>query len=75
MPMISLRLSDSEAELFKSYADINNISMSDFLRTSALDRIEDEFDLKAYTAALAAYKKNPKTFTLDEVEREIGLPQ
>ena len=44
---ISLRLTDEDTNLIKAYAELNGITVSEFLRRSALERIEDEFDLKA----------------------------
>ena len=38
-----------------------------------IDHIEDEFDLKLYEKALASFKADPVTYTLDEVESELGL--
>lgn len=35
---------------------------------------EDEHDLHVYEAALAEYHRNPVTYSLEEVERELGLP-
>ncbi len=34
---------------------------------------EDIEDLKDYKEAIEKYKKNPKTYTLDEVKEELGL--
>lgn len=70
---ISVRLSDKDTELIKAYADINNISLSDLVRNAVLEKIEDEYDLECYKKAIEEYKKNPKTYTLDEVEKELGL--
>ena len=71
--VISVRLSDKDAKLLKAYADMNNISLSDFIRNAVLEKIEDEYDLKAYYEAMKEYKKNPKTYTLDEVKKEFEL--
>lgn len=71
--MFSLRLNDEESTLIKKYAEINNISVSELFRQSALERIEDEMDLAAYNKAMSEYAKNPKSYTLDEVEKELGL--
>ncbi len=68
---ISVRLSDADAQLFKSYAELNGISMSDLVRQSIMDRIEDEYDLKAYDEAIAAYRKNPVTYTHEDVIRML----
>ncbi len=70
---ISLRLNDAEALLIKKYAKIKGISVSDLIRQSVLEKIEDEMDLKLYEEALAEYRANPATYTLDEVEKELGL--
>lgn len=70
---VSLRLNDSDSQLIKAYAQMNGITVSDFLRKSALERIEDEFDLKAYDQAMAEYKENPVTFGLEDVIKELDL--
>jgi RHH-type rel operon transcriptional repressor/antitoxin RelB len=70
---ISLRLSDEDTALIKKYAELNRMSVSELIRQSVIERIEDEYDLKAYEKAMAEHKKNPVTFSLDEVERELGL--
>jgi len=70
---ISLRLSERDSDLFKRYADMNGITVSELVRQSVLARIEDEFDLQAYDKALSDFRANPTTYSLDEVERELGL--
>jgi hypothetical protein len=71
--MISLRLNDEDSALFKKYAEMKDVSLSELLRRSVLDRIEEEYDLKAYAKAMAEYRADPVVHTLDEVERELGL--
>ena len=70
---ISLRLNEADSMLFKKYAELHGISVSELLRRSVLEHIEEEYDLQAYEEALAEYKENPITYTLDEVEKELGL--
>lgn len=70
---ISLRLSEADSVLIKKYAEINKISVSELIRQSVMERIEDEYDLEAFDKAMEEYKENPVTYTLDEVERELGL--
>ena len=70
---VSLRLNDSDSQLIKAYAEMNGISVSELLRKSVLERIEDEFDLKAYEKAMEEYRNNPKTYSLDEVKKELGF--
>ena len=71
--MVSVRLSDKEEALFRNYARLNGMSMSDLIRESVMERIEDEYDLRAYEMSIEEYKKNPVTYSLDEVESELGL--
>lgn len=68
---ISVRLSEEDMKLIKAYAEMNNISLSDLVRNSIMEKIEDEYDLKCYEKAIKEYNKNPKTYTLDEVEKEL----
>lgn len=70
---ISLRLSDEDTKLIKDYAKINNVSISDLIRQAVIEKIEDEIDLDAYNKAIKSFKKNPKTYSLDEIEKEFGL--
>lgn len=70
---ISLRLNEEDAMLMKKYAQMNNMTMSDLVRNCVLERIEDEYDLKVYQAALEAFEADPVTYTLDEAEKELGL--
>ena len=70
---ISVRLSVKDTELIKTYAEINNISLSDLIRNAVLEKIEDEYDLECYKKAVEEYRKNPKTYTMEEVKEELGL--
>ena len=70
---ISLRLNEAESMLFKKYAEMNGISISELVRRSVLEHIEEEYDLQAYKEAIVEYRENPITYTLDEVEKELGL--
>ena len=70
---ISVRLSEEDTKLFKKYAELLGVSVSEMVRQSVLERIEDDYDLKAYEEALEEFKKDQVTYSLDEVERELGL--
>ena len=73
MSTISLRLTDEETELFKSYAELKKMSLSEMVRSAVYERMEDEFDLKAFDKAMAEYRKNPVTYTHDEVRGMLDL--
>ncbi|MDD7267527.1 MAG: DUF6290 family protein [Lachnospiraceae bacterium] len=70
---ISLRLNDADTMLFKKYAELNGITVSELVRRSVIEHIEDEYDLQVYEEAMAEFRENPVTYSLDEVEKELGL--
>ncbi len=70
---ISVRLNEEDTKLIKTYAELNNISLSDLIRIAVMEKIEDEYDLESYHRAMEDYEKNPKIYTLDEVKEELGL--
>lgn len=61
MSTISLRVSEKELNIFKSYAKLNNCTLSEIIRTTMLDQIEDEYDLKAFDE----YEADKKAGTLE----------
>lgn len=70
---ISIRLTEQENEMIKTFAKINNMSVSEFIRKAVMERIEDEIDLQDYQKAMADFKKNPVTYSMEEVAKELGL--
>lgn len=68
---ISLKLSEADSMLFKKFAEMNGITVSELIRSSVMERIEDEYDLKVYKKAMQEFKKNPVTYSLEEVEKEL----
>lgn len=70
---VSVRLNKEDEKLIKTYADMNNISLSDLIRNAVIEKIEAEYDLECYKKAVAEYKKNPKTYTMEEVKKELEL--
>ena len=70
---ISLRLNDEDTLLIKKYAELNKLSVSELIRQTVMERIENEYDLEMFNNAMAEYNNNPVTHSLDEVEKELGL--
>ncbi len=70
---ISMRLNDNDSKLIKAYADMHGLTVSELMRESVLDRIEDEYDLKIFEEAMAEYKDNPVTYSLEDVAKELDL--
>ncbi len=69
---ISIRLNDSELRAIKDYAAAYGMTVSECIRRAVLEQVETEYDLKAYEEAYAEYKRDPRTYTLDEVIAELN---
>lgn len=70
---LSVRLKQDELELIQRYAELKGLTISELVRQSILERIEDEFDLKLYEKAISEFHNYPVTCSLDEIEQELGL--
>ena len=64
---VTVRLTEEEKELFESHAEIKQVSLSELFRLSVLEQIEDEIDIADYWEAMQELKKNPITYSHNEV--------
>lgn len=71
--VISIRMSNEERQLADAYAKLNGMSLSEAIKRAYFEKIEDEYDIALADAALREYEKNPKTYTLEELMKELGL--
>ena len=71
--VVSIRMTEEEKQLADSYAKLNGISLSEAIKKAYFEKIEEEYDVALADAAMREYKKNPKTYTLDELMKELGL--
>lgn len=70
---ISLRVTEKENELIKTFASLYGESVSEYIRRTVMERIEDEFDMQCYHTAKAEYDENPATVTTEELAKELGV--
>ena len=70
--MISIRCSSEDENLIKKFAAIKKQSVSEFLRQAALEKIEDEYDLKLVKDYLDK-KEKMSFYSANEVEKELGI--
>lgn len=68
---MSIRFTKDEEKIIKRYADVYGISVSEVIRRSVLEKIEDELDLKIAEKAWSEYKANPVSYTLEEIAEMI----
>ena len=53
MANISVRLNEQEEELFKTYAEFMDETLSTLFKKALLEKIEDEFDLKGRSKSIS----------------------
>ena len=70
---MTLRISDEDSRLIKDFAKLHGISASEFMRRAALEKIEDELDVRAAEKAYAEYLADPVTYSHEEIMKEFGL--
>lgn len=70
---ISLELPEEDVALFKKYADLYNMGLSEFIRSTVFERIEDEYDLKVYEEALEEFRKDSTTYTTEEMKKRLKI--
>lgn len=73
MAVVSVRTNEEETLLFKSYAKLHGISISEAYKRALMEKIEDEFDAQEMETALERYHKNPKTYSFEEVLKAYDL--
>ncbi len=70
----SIRLSNEEEQLFKSYAKIHGVSLSEALKRALIEKIEDEYDIGVATEAYNDYLKSGKqSRPIEELWKELNL--
>lgn len=70
---ISLRLSDQDNQLIRDFANLYGMSVSEFIRKTVIEHIEDEIDIQAYREAMAELEEDPTTYSMDEVKALLEL--
>ena len=70
---ILVRLNKDDTELFKSYAKLNNISVSEMVRRAVTEKIEDEYDIQVANEAYEEFLKDPETKSLEEFKKELEM--
>ena len=73
MSKISIYLSEDDEELVRRYCEKHNLTMSAAFRDALIEKIEDEIDIILGEEALKHLRENPKTYSLEEVEKMFDL--
>lgn len=70
---ISLRLSEQDNKLIRDYANLYGVSVSEFIRNTVIERIEDEIDVQLYQEAMSELAADPATYSMGEAKELLGL--
>lgn len=66
MAILTIDLTDEELGKIREYAKTNGMSAAEYVRSTAIQHIEDEENEEAYEASIAQYLLNPALYSLDE---------
>ena len=69
---LTVKLSEIESKIFTDSVNLTRKKISDIIRDSIFEKIENEFDLQSYYEGMQEFKKNPKTKTLKEMMELYG---
>lgn len=72
MATISVYIDGRDERIIKNYAKSKNMSVSAFLRSAAVEKIEDEIDRELCEKAEREFKDNPQDVSLDALEKEMS---
>ena len=69
----TMRIEERDKQLISRFSKMNRQSMAEFMICAAMEKIEDSIDLRAWDKANAEFEKDQTTYSLDEVEKELGI--
>ena len=70
---ISLRLSDQDNKLIRDIANLYGMSVSEFIRNTVIERIEDEIDIQTYQEVMNELEEDSTTYSMEEVRTLLDL--
>ncbi|SDK90229.1 type II toxin-antitoxin system RelB family antitoxin [Lacicoccus qingdaonensis] len=70
---LSVRMSPEEEALIKEFAETYDISVSSLIRTSVLEKIENEIDVKLYDNSMAEHLNEDESVSFEEMASQLGL--
>ena len=56
---VTLRMSDRDSRVIRDYAKLHGMTVSEFMRRAAMEKIEDEIDLEVALRAQAGLRSRP----------------
>ena len=69
--LITIDVTKEEYELVNSYAKYYGVSITDAFKKALFEKIEDEIDEAELEMAYHDYLKDPVTYSMEEVKKEL----
>ena len=69
--VISIRMTEEEKRLAESYAKLHGMSLSEAIKRALFEKIEDEYDIAIAEDAWKDYEKDPTTYSVEELLKEL----
>lgn len=69
----SVRFNDNEQKLIELYARLEGVTISELIRRSVMESIEDKIDIEICRKALKEFEEDPQVFSHEEIGKELGF--
>lgn len=73
MATITVRVSDDEKKFLDQMAKFSGKTLSDLLKSTTLESLEDAYDARVGDQAYEEYLQDPVTISHDELMKDLGL--
>ena len=71
--IVSIKMTKKEKEMAEAYAFKHGLSLEEAIKEVFFEKVEDEYDIALADKALKEYEKNPKTYSIEEVSKMLGI--
>jgi predicted DNA-binding protein len=68
---VTIDMNSANTKLLENFAHNNNLTTDELLNELTNDYIEDEIDMQVALDALAELKKDPTTYSFNEIAEEL----
>lgn len=73
MSLISIRATEKEKKLIQQQANFEGMSLSDYIKSAVLEKIDNDYDLALGLQALSEFESEPVTYTINEMKKKYNL--
>ena len=71
--IVSIKMTKKEKEIAEAYANKYGLSLEEAIKEAFFEKVEDEYDIALADKALKEYEKDPKTYSMEEVKKMLGI--